>query len=173
MDRRQFIFSGLAALAAGAASGMERSLPALPGGSSRWLNSPPLAASDLANRPVLIEFWTYGCYNCRNTLPWMKATHARHAPRGLVVVAVHTPEFPAERDVGNVRAAIARLGIAYPVLLDPEGEYWAALRNRYWPAFYLFDRAHRQVALRIGELHAGRPEADAFTQVIERLVRIA
>lgn len=133
----------------------------------RWINSAPLTALALAGRPVLVEFWTFGCSNCRNTLPWLKAVHARYASRGLVVVGVHTPEFDSERDPAAVLAATQHLGIAYPVLLDPDSRYWNAFANRYWPAFHLYDRDHRHVASRIGELHQGRERADSFEAAID------
>ena len=127
-----------------------------------------LRTQDLQRRPVLIEFWTFGCYNCRNTLPWLKQVHAHYAPRGLGVIAVHTPEFAAERQPAAVRAAVQRLAISYPVMLDPDSRYWQALGNRYWPAFYLFDRAHALVGTRIGELHQGDRGAEEFERAIER-----
>ena len=167
--KRRDLHLGLLAMLAG------RVVPAsgvvLPGWSrepARWLNGAPLEADAIAGRPVLIEFWTYGCSNCRNTLPWVKSAYARFSPRGLVLVGVHTPEFPAERDPRNVRRALQALGIAYPVLLDPDEVYWTALANHYWPAFHLFDRDHRLVTTRIGELHVGQPGADSFARAIEQ-----
>jgi len=139
-------------------------------GREDWINSLPLTTAGLRGRPVLIEFWTFGCYNCRNTLPWMQATFTRFAPRGLALVAVHTPEFEAERSPTAVRDAVRRLEIGYPVMLDADSRYWQALGNRYWPSFFLFDRAHRLAATRIGELHAGRRSADAFSMAIGDLL---
>lgn len=179
MHRRSFL--ALTAQLATAATACSRAdeavtairLPPLPTDPSRWLNSQPLTAVDLAGRPVLVEFWTYGCSNCRNTLPWMKRIAERHAPRGLAIIAVHTPEFDAERDPAAVRTAIERLAIRYPVLLDPRSNYWNALSNRYWPAFYLFDRQHWLVDTRIGELHAGERRADEFEARIAALLPAA
>ena len=71
-------------------------LPSLDAG--HWLNSPPLTLAALRGRPVLIEFWTFGCSNCRNTLPWLEHVHARYSPNGLAIIAVLTPEFERERD---------------------------------------------------------------------------
>lgn len=135
-----------------------------------WLNSPPLTLAGLRGRPVLIEFWTYGCVNCLRTLPWLKAVHDRYAQLGLAVVSVHTPEFPHERDVGHVRAAVRKHGIRYPVMIDNDFAYWRALGNRYWPAFYLLDGEGRVVARTFGELHEGQPSGDAFERRIRRLV---
>mgnify|MGYP001828189423 CR=1 FL=1 len=142
-------------------------LPALP--ASAWLNSPPLTLAGLRGRPVLIEFWTLGCSNCRNTLPWLKAIHERYAPRGLTIIAIHSPEFDFERDPTAVAANVRKLGIDYPVLLDNAFQYWKAFDNRYWPAFYLLDSRGRITATRIGELHSGQRSADEFERAIESL----
>lgn len=139
-------------------------LPALP--ASAWLNSPPVTLASLRGQPVLIEFWTFDCSNCRNSLPWMKRVAARYAPRGLKVVAIHSPELAHERDPAAVAAHVRELGIAYPVLIDNDFRYWQALDNRFWPAFYLVDAQGRIVATRIGELHAGERSADEFEREI-------
>ena len=143
-------------------------LPALP--SSAWLNSPPLTLAALHGHPVLIEFWTFDCSNCRNTLPWVKSIHARYSPRGLMVIAIHSPELEHERDPAAVAAHVTQLGIGYPVLIDNDFRYWNALGNRFWPAFYLIDPQGRIVATRIGELHSGERSADEFEQSIAALL---
>jgi len=135
-----------------------------------WLNSKPLTLEGLRGQPVLVEFWTFGCSNCLRTLPWLKAIHGRYSQQGLAVVSVHAPEFPHERDVEAVRAAVNRLGIRYPVMVDNDFSYWRALGNRYWPAFYLLDREGRVVARAAGELHAGQAGGDDFERRIRRLL---
>jgi thiol-disulfide isomerase/thioredoxin len=147
-------------------------LPALPADPSLWINSRPQGREQLAGSPVLLEFWTFGCSNCRNTLPWMKSIARRYLPDGLHIVAVHTPELAFERDPAAVREAVTRLGITYPVLLDADYAVWTALGNRYWPAFYLFDRRHALADSRIGELHQGQPRADGFETHIARLASV-
>lgn len=151
--------------AAPAASAPE--LPALP--AAAWLNSPPISLAGLRGRPILIEFWTFGCSNCRDTLPWLKRIHARYAPQGLVVIAIHSPEFDFERDPAAVAANVRKLGIDYPVLIDNDFRYWRALENRFWPAFFLIDSQGNIVATRIGELHAGQASADQFERQIAAL----
>jgi thiol-disulfide isomerase/thioredoxin len=138
-----------------------------------WLNSRPLTLARLRGSVVLVEFWTFACSNCLATLPWLKSVHERYAGRGLVVVGVHAPEFPRERDVDAVRAAVDRLGIRYPVMIDDDFSYWSALGNRYWPAFYLIDRQGRIAATAVGELHAGRARGDDFEREIRRLLDAA
>src|SRR2546423_12387705 len=83
--------------------------------SGNWINSEPLKLKDLRGRVVLIEFWTFGCINCRNTLPFIKSLHDRYQGKGLTIVGVHSPEFDEERDVEQVRSEVASLGIHYPV----------------------------------------------------------
>jgi len=137
---------------------------------TEWINSWPLQLADLRGSVVLIEFWTFDCYNCRNTLPWLKAIHSEYAARGLTLVSVHTPELPQERDPDNVRAAVTELGIDYPVMLDLDFSYWRALNNRYWPAFYLVDRDGRIELAAFGELHRGTKRGDEMEARIVKLI---
>src|SRR5262245_50836468 len=87
-------------------------------GISKWFNSQPLNVADLRGKVVLVDFWTYGCVNCVNTLPHVVALDTKYRDRGLVVIGVHTPEFPFERSASNVQAALKRHGITYPVAQD-------------------------------------------------------
>src|SRR5215216_4403956 len=75
------------------------------GSASEWLNSPPLTAADLRGKVVLVDFWTYTCINWLRTLGYVRAWAEKYEDRGLIVVGVHTPEFPFEHDVDNVRQA--------------------------------------------------------------------
>jgi thiol-disulfide isomerase/thioredoxin len=111
-------------------------------GNQRWFNTAngkPLSIADLRGKVVLVDFWTYTCINCVRTLPHLKAWHRKYEDAGLVIVGVHTPEFTFERDAGNVRGAIRREGLRYPVAQDNEFATWEAYGNRYWPAKYLID----------------------------------
>lgn len=133
-----------------------------------WINSAPLTVAGLRGKAVLVEFWTFDCINCLRTVPWVRATEARYRAQGLVVVAVHTPELPQERLPANVRAAVKRLGIEVPVMIDGDFSYWKALGNQYWPAVHLYDRAGRHVLTEIGELHPGTPRARRVEVAIEQ-----
>jgi thiol-disulfide isomerase/thioredoxin len=124
-----------------------------------WLNSPPLGAAELAGKVVLYDFWTFGCTNCRNTLPHVEAWHARYAAEGLVVLSIHTPEFAYEADPAAVADFVRERGITYPVALDPDKRTWRAFANRYWPAFYLHDDEGRRRYIRIGEGRYAETEA--------------
>ena len=99
---------------------------------------------------VLVDFWTYGCYNCVNTLPYVTKLYETYKDKGFVVVGIHTPEFPFERSAGNVQAALKRHGITYPVAQDNESAAWNAWRNQYWPAQYILDQRGNVVFSHVG-----------------------
>jgi cytochrome c biogenesis protein CcdA/thiol-disulfide isomerase/thioredoxin len=130
---------------------------------SAWINSGPLSLPKLRGKVVLVDFWTYSCINCLRTLPYLKAWDARYRSKGLVILGVHTPEFAFEHDLGNVRAAVKRLGVDYPVALDNSYGTWKAYSNQYWPADYLVDQAGR-----IRDVHFGEGE---YAQT-ERKIRL-
>jgi thiol-disulfide isomerase/thioredoxin len=93
----------------------------------------------LRGRVVLIDFWTYTCINCIRTLPYLEAWYRKYHAKGLVIVGIESPEFPFERDAGNVKDAISQFGIRYPVVQDNNLDTWNAWGNEYWPADYLID----------------------------------
>jgi cytochrome c biogenesis protein CcdA/thiol-disulfide isomerase/thioredoxin len=107
---------------------------------SAWINSPPLTLHELRGKVLLVDFWTYSCINCLRTLPYLKNWDEHYRAQGLVILGVHSPEFAFEHSLGNVRAAVERLGIRYPVALDNHFGTWNAYHNQYWPADYLVDR---------------------------------
>jgi len=117
----------------------------LPGfkGATGWLNSRPLTGEDLRGKVVLVDFWTYTCINWLRTLAYVRAWAERYRDQGLVVVGVHTPEFPFEHDVGNVRQAAEQMRVWYPIALDSDYAIWRAFGNRYWPAIYIADAEGR------------------------------
>ena len=88
---------------------------------------------------VLVEFWTYTCYNCQNAQPYINGFYDEYADNGLQVIGVHSPEFEFEKDYNNVAAAVQEAGIQYPVVLDNNYATWNAYNNIYWPAWYLID----------------------------------
>lgn len=107
----------------------------------QWMNSPPLTLSQLKGKVVLLDFWTYSCINCLRTLPYLKNWYRDYKDYGLVIIGVHTPEFEFEKDFSNVKKAIERLGVDYPVALDNKYSTWTAYHNRYWPTHFLIDQA--------------------------------
>jgi thiol-disulfide isomerase/thioredoxin len=120
-------------------------------GIEKWLNSDPLTMQQLKGKVVLVDFWTYTCINCVNTLPYVKAWHDKYQQQGLAVIGVHTPEFPHERSTDNVRMALKRYDIRYPVAQDNRYATWDAYSNRYWPALYLFDKNGKLAYTHSGE----------------------
>jgi thiol-disulfide isomerase/thioredoxin len=105
----------------------------------KWVNVATLRMDKQLGRPVLIEFWDFCRDHSLRTLPHMKAWHERYEADGLRVIGIHSPGFERSRERGAVEAAVARLEISYPVLLDPDLEMWQVYENQGWPARYLFD----------------------------------
>ncbi len=130
--------------------------------SGDWINSEPLKLKDLRGRVVLIEFWTFGCYNCRNTLPFIKGWHDRYHDKGLLVIGVHSPEFEEERKVENVRREVASLGIRYAVVTDNDYQTWNAYHVEAWPTTFLLDKQGRIRWTHEGE--GGYAEAERLIQ---------
>lgn len=133
--------------------------------SGDWINSGPLTLRSLRGRVVLIEFWTFGCYNCRNTLPAVKQWDARYREKGLTIVGVHSPEFDDEKKLENVRREVAALGIRYPVLTDNDYATWRAYDVQAWPTIFVLDKSGR-----IRWTHVGEGAYDETEQVIQKLL---
>src|SRR5450830_1824611 len=132
--------------------------PAL-AGIEHWINSAPLNIEQLRGKVVLVDFWTYTCINCVNTLPYVQDWYQKYKDQGLVVVGVHTPEFPYERNTDNVKTAIKRFGLTYPVAQDNQYATWTSYNNQYWPAFYLIDKKGQVVYTHFGEGQYAQTEA--------------
>lgn len=118
---------------------------------STWLNSEPLRFVDLKGKVVLVEFWTLGCYNCRNVEPYVKQWHQQYAEQGFVVIGVHSPEFLHEREVENVKRYMKKHGIRFAVPIDNDFSTWNRYGNRYWPAMYLIDKRGIIRYIKVGE----------------------
>jgi thiol-disulfide isomerase/thioredoxin len=125
----------------------------------QWINSRPLKLRQLRGKVVLVDFWTYSCVNCLRTLPHLKAWDSTYRKDGLVIIGVHAPEFAFERVPSNVRTAVRKLGIRYPVALDNDFATWRAYANEYWPAKYLIDRTGRLRFHHFGEGDYGHIES--------------
>ncbi|HEX4033001.1 MAG TPA: cytochrome c biogenesis protein CcdA [Solirubrobacteraceae bacterium] len=123
-------------------------------GTERWFNTPggrPLTIAGLHGHVVLIDFWTYTCINCIRTLPYLEAWDRRYRSKGLTIVGVEAPEFPFERDAGNVLNAIHQFGIHYPVVQDNNLDTWDVWGNEAWPTDYLIDATGEVRYVAIGE----------------------
>src|ERR1044071_2808408 len=117
---------------------IEGDMPELKGATT-WLNSKPLTKAALKGKVVVIDFWTYSCINCLRALPYINACYEHYKDSGLVVIGVHSPEFDCEKDSANVRVAIDKFGIKYPVAMDSDMALWNAFHNQFWPAHYFID----------------------------------
>ena len=134
-------------------------------GITAWINSDPTSLAALRGKVVLVHFWTFGCINCIHVQPYVKAWYDRYAADGFVVLGIHTPELSFEREVENVRDAVAKADVRFPVALDPGYATWNAYRNSYWPAFYFVDKAGR-----IRHVHFGEGDYDGSEAVIRELL---
>jgi thiol-disulfide isomerase/thioredoxin len=121
---------------------VEGTFPSL-SGATQWLNSAPLTPASLHGKVVLVDFWTYSCINCLRSLPYVEAWYQKYKDHGLVVIGVHSPEFAFEKEPSNVKAAVKRLGVPFPVALDDDYAIWQGFNNQYWPADYFIDAQGR------------------------------
>ena len=124
-----------------------------------WINSEPLTLKSLHGRVVLIEFWTFACYNCRNTVPTVKKWDAQYRDKGLTIIGVHTPETDLERNEADVRRKVAALGIKYPVVTDNDYSTWKAYGVEAWPTLFLLDKQGRVRWMHVGEGYYDETEA--------------
>ena len=137
------------------------------GGATTWLNSTPLGSTQLRDRVVLVDFWTFTCINWIRTAPYVRAWAQSYRDDGLVVVGVHTPEFSFEHDIDGVRRAIAERGIDYPVAVDNDYEIWRSFDNHYWPAQYVLDGQGT-----IRHHHFGEGDYEESERVLQRMLRV-
>ena len=134
-------------------------------GATAWLNSPPLTPAGLRGKVVLIDFWTYTCINWLRTLPYVRAWAEKYKDHGVVVIGVHSPEFPFEHEVENVRRAATDMSVAYPIAVDSDYAVWSAFNNHYWPALYIVDAQGQ-----IRHHHFGEGAYDQAETVIQYLL---
>ena len=127
----------------------------------RWINSKGLTLKELRGKVVLVEFWTFGCYNCRNVEPHVRAWHEKYAGQGLVVVGIHSPEQSFERDFTKVQKYVQDHGISYPIAVDNDFAIWDRFGNNAWPSLYLIDKRGLVRLQHIGE----GAYADTETQI--------
>ena len=141
---------------------------------SHWLNTPDSKSITLASRTgkvTVIEFWTFGCINCRHNLPAYSHWQQQFSDRDVVIIGIHTPETDYERDPANVAQQVKQLGISYPVLLDTDGTNWNRWHQKYWPAVYLVDSRGRIRYAWAGELNYGGAAGEAkMARLIEELL---
>ncbi len=158
--------SGTAGGGDGGAKGRASGLPVLGRppefvDTQRWFNTPgdrPITLKSQRGDVVLVDFWTYSCINCLRTLPYLTAWDKRYRRDGLTIIGVHSPEFPFEKDAGNVEEAIERNGIEYPVAQDNDLANFTRFGTEYWPAEYFIDARGRVRYVHFGEGEYGEKE---------------
>jgi len=134
-------------------------------GKGAWINSDPLTLKELRGRVVVVDFWTFACYNCRNTLPYLKNWDARYREKGLTIVGVHSPELDEEKVLANVRRETASLGIHYPVVTDNDYATWKAYNVEAWPTLFVLDKQGR-----VRWTHVGEGAYEETEKVIQQLL---
>lgn len=135
-----------------------------------WLNSAPLTLAGLRGKVVLIDFWTFDCWNCYRSFPWLNGLETRHRDKGLQVLGVHSPEFAHEKVRANIVEKIEKFGLHHPVMIDNDFSYWKAMANHYWPAYYLIDKQGAIRAAYAGEIHDGDAQAQEIERVLTELL---
>jgi len=140
------------------------------GGAADWINSRPLKVADLRGRVVLLHVWTFECWNCYRSFPWLESVVERFGPSGLVTIGVHSPEFERERVRDDVMARAKKFGLGHPTMIDNDFSYWRALDNHYWPAWYVVDPEGAIRSVVVGEIHRGDRRAEAVEAAIAALL---
>jgi thiol-disulfide isomerase/thioredoxin len=138
--------------------------------SKDWINSSPLNIDDLQGKVALIDFWTFGCWNCYRSFPWMNAMESRLDKENFQIIGVHTPEFDNERIRKNIEAKVIEFKLHHPIMIDNDSSYWRAMNNRYWPAYYILDKKGKVRAAFFGETHEGDRRAKQIEKTIKTLL---
>lgn len=142
-------------------------LPSLSGGTG-WINGDPVTSDSLRGKVVLIDFWTWDCINCQHTLPYVRDWAKKYQSQGLVVIGVHTPEYPWEKPLASVQKAVTKWQLPYRVVTDNNYQIWNAFGNQYWPAHYYFDAKGQLRYTSFGEGNYDQQE-----KVIQQLLKEA
>ena len=136
-----------------------------------WINSQPVRVRDLLGNVVLIDFWTFECWNCYRSIPWLNEVEQKFSESQFKIIGIHTPEFERERVRSNVEAKVKEYSITHPVMMDNDFRYWRALGNRYWPSFYLIDKKGIVRYNFVGETHSGDKRARLIENAISELLQ--
>ena len=136
-----------------------------------WINSEPLMLDDLEGKVVLLDFWTFDCWNCYRSFPWMNAMEKRLSGDDFQVIGVHTPEFDHEKVRANIETKVKEFKLHHPIMIDNDFSYWRAMHNKYWPAFYVIDKQGQVRAVFFGETHEGDQQAIRIEEIIIRLLK--
>lgn len=136
-----------------------------------WINSRPLTVNDLKGTVFLIDMWTFDCWNCYRSFPWLNALEKKYSNSSFQIIGVHSPEFDHEKIPTNIKAKVKEFKLHHPVMIDNDFSYWRALNNRYWPTFYLVDKSGDVVYRHVGETHEGDRKALALEKKLQELLK--
>ena len=164
-----FVFAILTAACAQAVD--QRPLPNFTNDTpDHWFNSEPLSVQELRGRVLLVDIWTFDCWNCYRSFPWLNDLEAKFADQDFQVIGIHSPEFEHEHDPARVASKIKEFGLEHPVMMDNDFAFWRALGNRYWPAYYPVDKQGIIRYLHVGETHSGDARANRIEEQIRALL---
>ena len=165
---RWFIVLFLSVLVPSLAAAMDMA-PPLPSHSGEWLDGKPLQWQDLKGKVVLLNVWTFACWNSYRSLPWVVSLQQKFPD--LQIIGVHSPEFSYEKDRNRLRETMSGYKVRYPQILDDNHGYWEKLNNRYWPSFYVVDQNGTIRGRFAGETHSGDNQAKEMERLIETLLK--
>ena len=132
-----------------------------------------LKVEDFKGKVLLIDFWTFECWNCYRSFPWLNSLEKSYHSKGLEIVGIHSPEFEREKKRNAIQEKMKAFKLKHPVMMDNDFAYWHAFNNQYWPAFYLID-AKGEVRYRfVGEVHTNTAKAKSISQAVEKLLKEA
>lgn len=139
-----------------------------------WINSKPLSVETLLsqNKILLIDMWTFDCWNCYRSFPWLNDLEKKYQKQGLQIIGVHTPEFDHEKIRSNIEKKVKEFKLHHPIMIDNDFSYWRSLNNRYWPSYYLVDQQGQIVYSHVGETHKGDRKAVNLENKIQELLRL-
>ncbi|MCW8930367.1 MAG: redoxin family protein [Gammaproteobacteria bacterium] len=140
---------------------------------SSWINSEPLTVASLINQDkvILIDMWTFDCWNCYRSFPWLNALEEKYQKQGLQIIGVHTPEFEHEKIRTNIEKKVKEFKLHHPVMIDNNFSYWRSLNNRYWPTYYLVNQQGEIVYSHVGETHKGDRKAVNLENKLKELLK--
>jgi peroxiredoxin len=147
IDRRHLIALAMLA-AAGAANAKATPNAQAPDFTLRQLNGPNLRLGEQRGRVVLVNFWATWCGPCRVELPHLSRLHDKYRSSGFLLLGVNIDEDPT-----LAKALVSKMGLTFPVLLDPEKKVVGAYDLNAMPATVLIDRDGR-----VRHLHRGYKE---------------
>lgn len=135
-----------------------------------WLNSAPVSLYDLRGKVVLIDFWTFDCWNCYHSFIWLNDLERRMNNRQFKIIGVHTPEFEHEHHKGMLEEKVQLYGLTHPIMIDNDFSYWNILGSRYWPSFFLIDKIGSIRAVYTGQTDPNSEQAEKIEGLIENLL---